>query len=44
MKGKSVYPMNFMNLFTESLLGGDLDESLSNLKDVLEKEPATTNN
>lgn len=38
MKGKSSYPMNFMNLFTGSILGSDLDKSLGNLKTILEKE------
>lgn len=44
MKGKSVYPMNFMNMFTDDILGGDLGESLSTLKNVLETEPPSTNN
>jgi len=38
MKGESQYPMNFMNLFMNSMLGADLDESLTTLKTVLEKE------
>jgi uncharacterized protein YndB with AHSA1/START domain len=37
MAGKNSYPMNFMNLFMNSMLGSDLDESLSTLKNVLEK-------
>lgn len=37
MIGKNAYPMNFMNLFMENLLGRDLEASLSNLKIVLEK-------
>lgn len=37
MKGESNYPMNLMNLFMDSLLGKDLDESLNTLKGVLEK-------
>ena len=32
MKGHSVYPMNFMNLFMKSMLGKDLDTSLALLK------------
>jgi hypothetical protein len=38
MEGRSSYPMNFMNLFMGSLLGNDLQESLRNLKTVLETE------
>lgn len=37
MKGKSPYPMNLTNLFIDSMLGGDLEESLGNLKTILEK-------
>ena len=37
MKGKSNYPMNFMNLFMDNMLGGDLETSLGNLKAILEK-------
>ncbi len=37
MKGKSNYPMNFMNLFMDGVLGKDLEVSLNNLKNVLEK-------
>lgn len=37
MVGSNSYPMNFMNLFMNSALGGDLDESLSTLKDVIER-------
>jgi hypothetical protein len=37
MEGRSRYPMNVMNLFMGSLLGKDLDEGLTNLKTVLEK-------
>ena len=36
-KGRNNYPMNFMNLFTNKMLGGDLQTSLENLKGVLEK-------
>lgn len=37
MKGKSDYPINFMNLFIDKMLGNDLEKSLGNLKDRLEK-------
>ena len=37
MKGRSVYPLNFMNLFMDGLLGKDLETSLQTLKGVLEK-------
>ena len=37
MKGTNKYPMNMMNLFTNSLLGKDLLKSLNNLKIKLEK-------
>lgn len=36
MSGTSKYPMNFMNLFSEGMLGKDLDISLNNLKRILE--------
>lgn len=36
MKGKSAYPMNFMNLFMDGMLGKDIDKSLVALKGVLE--------
>jgi hypothetical protein len=36
MKGHSKYPMNFMNLFMDSMLGKDLDTSLTRLKKNLE--------
>ena len=38
MTGKSKYPMNFMNLFLGNMLGKDLDISLTNLKNILEKK------
>ncbi len=44
MAGESKYPMNFMNIFTNSLLGSDLNESLTTLKEVLEKNEASINN
>ena len=37
LKGKSAYPMNFMNLFMDNMLGKDLEISLTTLKSVLEK-------
>lgn len=40
MDGRSAYPMNFMNLFMGSMLGDKLDESLRDLKNILEaKQP-----
>ncbi len=36
MQGRSPYPMNFMNLFINKILGGDLDTSLQRLKSILE--------
>jgi uncharacterized protein YndB with AHSA1/START domain len=36
-KGKSPYPLNFMNLFVDGLLGKDLEKSLATLKGILEK-------
>jgi len=41
MKGRSPYPMNFMNLFMDSMLGKDLETSLSDLKNILEKNELT---
>ncbi len=37
MKGKSSYPMNFMNLFMDGMLGKDMEASLTTLKGILEK-------
>ena len=37
MSGHSNYPMNFMNLFTESTVGNNLQTSLENMKSNLEK-------
>jgi len=37
LKGQSPYPMNFMNLFMDNMLGKDLETSLATLKGVLEK-------
>ena len=38
MSGKSKYPMNFMNLFMDNMLGKDLETSLETLKAILEKK------
>jgi len=37
MRGESKYPMNFMNLFMDNMLGKDLEKSLTTLKTVVEK-------
>jgi hypothetical protein len=37
MEGKSKYPMNFMNLFMDKVLHRDMQISLQNLKNTLEK-------
>ncbi len=37
MNGKSKYPLNFMNLFMDNMLGKDLETSLTALKNILEK-------
>ena len=37
MKGKNPYPLNFMNLFMDKMLGKDLESSLDTLKRILEK-------
>ena len=37
MKGKSTYPMNFVNLFMDNMLGKDIETSLITLKGILEK-------
>jgi hypothetical protein len=37
MKGKNPYPLNFMNLFMDKILGKDLESSLDTLKLILEK-------
>jgi uncharacterized protein YndB with AHSA1/START domain len=39
MSGKSVYPMNITNLFIDGILGKDIETSLHNLKNILEKQP-----
>jgi len=38
MSGKSTYPMNFMNLFMDNMLGKDLEASLAMLKANLEEK------
>lgn len=38
MSGKSSYPINFMNFFMGGMLGKDIDKSLQNLKQILEKQ------
>lgn len=38
MQGRNKYPMNLMNLFMDNLLGKDLEQSLLNLKGILEKQ------
>jgi len=37
MVGQNKYPMNLMNLVVPGMLGKDMEESLGNLKDVLER-------
>ncbi|MDQ3047634.1 MAG: SRPBCC family protein [Bacteroidota bacterium] len=37
MIGKSKFPMSFMNLFMDSMIGNPLQKSLENLKAILEK-------
>ena len=37
MAGKNSYPINLMNLFIPDMLGKDMQNSLNNLKGVLEK-------
>jgi len=37
MVGQNKYPMNLMNLIVPGMLGKDMEESLGNLKDVLER-------
>ena len=38
MQGRTPYPMNFMNLFIDRMLGKELESSLSMLKTILEKQ------
>jgi uncharacterized protein YxeA len=37
LQGTSTYPMNFMNLFMDKILGKDIETSLTTLKGILEK-------
>jgi hypothetical protein len=37
MQGRSPYPLNLVNIFVPSILGKDLDASLSKLKAILER-------
>ncbi|MEO5890732.1 MAG: SRPBCC family protein [Ferruginibacter sp.] len=37
MQGKNKYPLNFMNLFIDKILGKDLETSLTTLKGILER-------
>lgn len=36
MEGKNTFPMNLFNLFIDNILGKDLNESLANVKRILE--------
>lgn len=38
MTGANLYPFNLMHLFTDRLLGKDLETSLTTLKSILEKK------
>ena len=38
MEGSSPYPFNLMSLFCDPMLGPDMETSLANLKNILEKE------
>jgi hypothetical protein len=38
MEGKQPYPLNLMNLFIDGILGKDMNESLNNLKVILENK------
>lgn len=39
-EGHSPWPMNFMSLFMEHMIGKDLQDGLNNLKQILEQGPA----
>jgi hypothetical protein len=41
MEGRNSYPLNAMNLFISKMLAADMDESLNNLKKILEQEDKT---
>jgi uncharacterized protein YndB with AHSA1/START domain len=38
MEGRNTYPMNMMTLFLKNVLGKDMDTSLLNMKNILEKQ------
>jgi len=38
LEGKSPYPLNFMNLFMDKMLGKDIETSLNTLKGILENQ------
>ena len=38
MQGRSAYPLNFMNLFMESMVGNNLEKGLDGLKKEVEKQ------
>ena len=42
MKGQNNYPMNFMNLFMDDMLGADIESSLALLKQNLEQQNTLT--
>lgn len=43
MEGRNSYPLNFMNLFMDNMLGKDLETSLVSLKGVLENQELSNN-
>lgn len=38
MQSTTPYPLNFVNLFVPGILGKDIDKSLTNVKNILEKQ------
>lgn len=38
MQGRSTYPLNFMNLFMDSMIGNNLEKGLQGLKNEVEKQ------
>lgn len=44
MTGRTPYPMNLANVFLDGLLGKDIETSLNNLKEILEKDKGTLAN
>jgi hypothetical protein len=38
MAGRNIYPMNVMTLFLKNALGKDMNTSLVNLKNILDKQ------